>query len=482
VRYEIVSFLEGGLFGFQNPVVETTIELARSEDEGRTWSSPVAVSPTVRIVYTGAAEGEQFGQEDRVVQGSQPLVAEDGTLYVAWLDSTDDSAFEGLAEIWVARSEDGGRTFAKPVVAANFLEPDFSPRTAFFRSWGGTFPQLASGPDGDISMVYVARPPGKPADDGDVYYIRSEDGGRSWTRPERVNDDVTNAFQFFPAVSVDPKGVVHAMWGDFRDDKSEKRYNIYYSKSEDEGETWLENTIVTDYPSNPNFAFPNGIFIGDYFAIEATEDNVYMVWADGRLGELGVANQKIAFARLSPIRLPSIFLSPPSGAGGKDVVIQGFDFQPEQDIFLEVSGAVVSSGRTDLDGKFSMRTFVPISGEGAHDIRVFDASGNVATASFYMEFGFDTIENRLQKTVRDLQASILGAPPSENITGIQDAIVFRIDSMQDTLVERISAIEENVNGQMSPVSPQIWGVAAIAIVAIVISVYSLIMARRLRST
>ncbi|MEE9586181.1 MAG: sialidase family protein, partial [Nitrososphaerales archaeon] len=426
----------------------------------------------------GAGAGEQFTQEERVVQGSQPLVADDGTLYVAWLDSTDDKAFEGLGEIIVAKSDNGGKTFEDPVVAANFLEPDFSSRTAFFRSWGGTFPQISAGPDGDVSIVYIARPPGKPVDDGDVYYVRSEDGGRSWTRPTRVNDDITNTFQFFPAVSVDPKGVVHVMWGDFRDDKSEKRYNIYYSTSEDGGKTWLENSRVTDFPTNPNFAFPNGVFIGDYFAIEATENDVYMVWADGRLGELGVANQKIAFARLSPIRSASIFLSPPSGAGGKDIVIQGFDFQPDQDIFLEVSGAVVSSGRTDPDGKFSMRTFVPISGEGAHDIRVFDASGNVATASFYMEFGFDTIQNSLQKTVRDIQASILGAPPGENITNIQDTIVGSIESTRNTLTDRIASLEEGVNDQIGSISTQIWAVGGAAVVAIVISLYTLVTSRR----
>jgi hypothetical protein len=314
-----------------------------------------------------------------------------------------------------------------------------------------------------------------------VYHIRSTDDGKTWIRPQKVNDDITDTYQFFPAVSVDPNGKIHVMWGDFRDDKSERRFHIYYSVSEDGGETWLENSRVTDFPTNPNYAFPDGIFMGDYYAIEATEDNVFMVWSDGRLGELGGYNQKIAFARLSPIRSSSIFLSPPSGAGGKDIVIQGFDFQPDQDIFLEVSGAIVGSGRTDSDGKFSLRTFVPISGKGAHDIRVFDASGNVATSSFYMEFGFDSIEERLLKTVDDLQIAILGAPVGENISSIENTIIGRIKSLEDTLIERITSIEEGVDSQSNMVTYQIWGVAALAVIAIAVSGYSLISFRKLRT-
>ena len=478
VSYQIVTYLQGGIFGFQNPAVDTTIRFVRSEDGGRTWSSPVDVSPTVRQTIGGAAGGEQFSSEERVVQGSQPEVSNDGTIYVTWLDSTDDDAFEGLAEIWVARSTDGGRTFENEVVASTFLEPDFSSRAVFFRSWGGAFPQISAGPNGEVSLVYVARPPGMPTDDGDIYHVRSTDDGKTWTRPQKVNDDITNRYQFFPAVSVDPNGKIHVMWGDFRDDKSEQRFHIYYSVSEDGGETWLENSRVTDFPTNPNYAFSDGLFMGDYFAVEATEDNVFMVWSDGRLGELGGYNQKVAFARLSPIRSSSIFLSPPSGAGGKDVVIQGFDFQPDQDIFLEVSGAVVGSGRTDSDGKFSLKTFVPISGEGAHDIRVFDASGNVATASFYMEFGFDTIEERLLKTVEDLQIAILGAPVGENISSIQNTIVGRIESLESTLVARIANIEEGVDSQSNMVTYQIWGVAALAVIAIAVSGYSLISSRK----
>ena len=351
-----------------------------------TWSDPIAVSPVVISA---------FGQDDqRVVQGSQPAVAPDGTLYVTWMDSTDDDTFEGRAEVHVARSDDNGHTFVTKQ-AADFNEVAYSPRNSLFRFWASGFPQIAIGPQGEVYVVYTAKPPDSKRDDGDIFFLASTDQGETWSR-KRLNDDATDRVQFFPSVSAGPDGMIHVMWGDMRDDPVEARYHIYYTSSEDGGETWIENARVTDFPSNPNYAFPGGAFIGDYFTIKATETDVYMAWPDARLGEYGPLNQKIGFARKELMPLPSIFLSPPSGAGGKDIAIQGSNFQPDQDVYLEISGAVISTVRTDAAGRFAARIFIPISGEGAHDFRAIDASGNIATGSFYMDFGFDTIQEAVE--------------------------------------------------------------------------------------
>ena len=69
------------------PITETSIEMVKSLDQGQTWSEPVTVSPVVQSTLGQEAE-------KRVLQGSQPSVAPDGTLYIAWVDSTDDNSFE----------------------------------------------------------------------------------------------------------------------------------------------------------------------------------------------------------------------------------------------------------------------------------------------------------------------------------------------------------------------------------------------------
>lgn len=381
------------------------IEMVRSEDGGRTWSEPVAVSPYVNTTGHG-------DEEDRLVHGSQPMVGPDGTVYVAYLDSWLDGTWQGNAEIMVATSKDKGQNFTRRSVA-HFIELDYLPRSANFRFWASGFPQTAMGPNGEIYITYVAYPSDKLSDTGDIFMVASLDGGKTYSIPKRVNDDTTDHLQFFPSIAAGPDGKVHLMWGDTRDDISELAYHIYYSVSSDNGKTWEFNSRVTDYPSNPNLAFPYGGFLGDYFSMKVSSTDVYMVWADSRLGEVMGANQKIAFARQKAMPTPQLFLSPPSGPAGRDIIVQGSNFQPDSEIFISLGGVLISTGFTDASGNFMQTIYAPVAGEGARDVVVADISGNVSVASFFTEFGFDTF----QTSLNDLSTSITGlnaAPPPDS--------------------------------------------------------------------
>ncbi len=425
-RYRIFYTDELPFIG--SPITETVIELVRSGDNGLTWSDPIEISPRIRQVFEigtrPAAEestsgvvgengespytapgGQVIEGRLRLVQGSQPVVGPDGTVYVGWMDTTDDGPFEGLAQMYVSTSEDGGESWSRGRRVSTFLEPGFRPRTTFFRYWGSGFAQMATGPEGEVYVGYVGLPAGAPSDDGDLYVVRSLDKGRTWRRPVKVNDDDTGRMQFFPSIATSPDGRLHAMWGDMRDDPTELRYHIYYAVSEDQGESFGLNARVTDSSSNPNWGFPGGVFIGDYFSIAATDEDVYLVWSDSRLGEFQGTNQKIAFARQRQVPNPSIFLSPPEGAGGQPVTIQGFNFQGDQNLFIQLSGSIVSTARTSPLGTFTANLFIPIAGEGAHDVLVLDASGNVAPASYFMSFGFDNIRDTAEQ-VQELQDSL----------------------------------------------------------------------------
>lgn len=465
-KYEILYIGEVPVLGV--PTVETTPKLVSSTDGGVTWSEPVAVGPTVRntfgegadeaeaasaaenaeglegitgngqpqneielpqqrllqgIIPDNALQGEEEAEgKKRTAQGVVPVVDSDGNVYVFWFDSTDDESQKGLGEFYMAKSEDAGVTFGRPKRIASFLEPGFRPRTAFFRYWASVFPKAAVGPNNELYVVFTALPPERPSDEGDIYFIRSTDGGSRWSRPKRLNQDETNSVQFFPALAVAPNGTLHVMWGDMRDDAVETRYHIYYSSSEDQGDTWgfkneelgldVGDTRVTDFPTNPNRAFPQGQFIGDYFSIAATDEEAYMVWADGRLSEFGGINQKVAFARKRQMPTPEIFLSPNAGAGGETITVQGHGFQPDLTYYLLVEGETVASGRTSADGRMTASVFIPISGEGPHPVTLVDGSGNAASTSFYMEFGFDNIQTQLDELNTQLDELSPGASSS----------------------------------------------------------------------
>ncbi len=397
--------------------VATTIKLVKSTDKGTTWSDPIDVSSTVRRSFGsvgGPAQAPGQFASDRTLQGSHPAVDPAGNVHVAWVDSTDDGSMEGLGEIHVASSTDAGKTFSESTIATVFNEIPFRPRNASFRYWGSSFPRMESGPKGELYLVYTGRPVEKPTDDGDVFFLRSLDQGKSWSDPIPLNDDDGETLQFFPEIAVGPEGNVHVMWADMRDDPSRIRYHIYYTTSEDQGETWgfeLEelqmrtgDARVSDFGSNPNRGFPNGLFLGDYFGIAATTDDVYMVWADTRLAEFGGINQKIAFARRSAIRTPDIFISPSAGSGGEQITIQGFNFQPSMNVYIQLQDSTIAVARTNKDGRFTAGIYIPVTGEGAQNVRVFDESGNMATTSFYTEFGFGNIKQLYEDLLGEMQS------------------------------------------------------------------------------
>jgi len=406
------------------PTVEVSIKLVKSVDGGETWTAPVAVSP----IFSGLAGDE----EARLVQGSNIHVAPDGTVYVAYYDSLDDGPFKGLFTPMVVVSRDGGRTWSRPspVIPGGTWEQPFFLSPTYFRSWASMFPFIAANPKNSNEVYIVFGAMGRDRGDlSDVYFSKSTDGGVTWSRPKRINDDLTSRNQFFPAMTVSPNGTIHVIWGDMRDDPDNYRYHIYYTRSGDRGETFLENSRVTDYPSNPAYGIP--VFVGDYWGIAATNTDVYMVWTDSRAGFRGAPNQDIGFARLRPVKSPNIFISPPQGPAGQVITIVGDGFAARQrEVFIEFDGVVVSSFPTDAAGRFTAVIYVPVSGEGAHLIRAIDVLGNVAEATYYTSFGFNTVEEQIRTLREEMNRKIdqitNNMPKSVDAEQISEAVAERL--------------------------------------------------------
>jgi hypothetical protein len=161
---------------------------------------------------------------------------------------------------------------------------------------------------------------------------------------------------------------------------------------------------------------------------------------------------------------PSIFLSPPEGAGGQPVTIQGFNFQGDQDLFIQLSGSIVATARTSPLGTFTANLFIPISGEGAHDVFVLDASGNVAPASYFMSFGFDNIRDTAEQ-VEALQA-VLGPNFGEDLraelaTDLASGLEAQSSSIGDiqSALEGLTAAQANLRLDLSRVE-NLAGIAA----------------------
>jgi hypothetical protein len=309
---------------------ESTIRLVRSTDGGQTWSDPLAVSPTATrasdvgaTTATPASAGATNAaapsespvappssgapaEGDHVVQGPQAVALGDGRIAVAYFDSSRDGPQRGLAQIMVATSPDGGRTFSEPTQAGLFREIALRPRTSLFRWWSASFPRVAAGPNGEIYVAVTAKPANRSADDGDVILLRSLDAGSTWQSPVRIGADDAKATQFFPAIAVDASGAIAATWADMRDDPHGVAFTMYQSASSDQGDTWhaigqgagedVDNRVAAA-PSNSLLAFPSGQFLTDQFAIAATAQSVYVAWTDNSISADGAPRQQISVAR-----------------------------------------------------------------------------------------------------------------------------------------------------------------------------------------
>ena len=118
----------------------------------------------------------------------------------------------------------------------------------------------------NIYMLASVVPPGRSTTD--VMFVRSTDGGLTFSAPRRINDDPANPskWHWFGTLSVAPNGRLDAVWYDTRNAANNTDSQLFYSWSTDGGVTWAANVAVSD-AFNPFEGYPNQSKIGDYITI-----------------------------------------------------------------------------------------------------------------------------------------------------------------------------------------------------------------------
>lgn len=323
------------------------VVLARSDDGGESWRTTTVTAPPVPATPDEAVTN--FVPDLFVDQ-----LGEGRHVWVSWRRSFSEAS-ERSTEGWAARSVDGGRTF-EPEVRALEANPGFdAPRivmdeqdTVYWfqrerppsaaegeqakpssllmarsgdggRTWEKSElgqaqmvmeePVAGLSPDG--RTLYVAWADGRNGD-LDVFFMRSTDGGRTWSDPARVNDDElkNRRSQKWPRMSVAPNGRIDIVWYDYRNDGMDvppddvefflgEVNDVYLTASEDGGRTFTGNVRVTSeavdrslgtYNSQYSVEVPPGLGSRDRSA--------FVAWSDTRLGDKGTAAQDIFGAQV----------------------------------------------------------------------------------------------------------------------------------------------------------------------------------------
>ncbi len=118
----------------------------------------------------------------------------------------------------------------------------------------------------NIYMLASVVPNGRSTTD--VMFVRSTDGGLTFSAPKKINDDPVNPskWHWFGTFSVAPNGRLDAVWYDTRNAANNTDSQLFYSWSTDAGVTWAPNVAVSD-SFNPFEGYPNQSKIGDYITM-----------------------------------------------------------------------------------------------------------------------------------------------------------------------------------------------------------------------
>jgi hypothetical protein len=113
--------------------------------------------------------------------------------------------------------------------------------------------------------------------DLDVFLAASDDGGKHWSAPVRVNNDPIHngAEQFFQWLAVDPTdGSVNLIFYDRRGDPQNRNQIVVLARSTDNGQSF------SNYAWSEESFEASGVFFGDYSGIAAYGGHVYGIWTE----------------------------------------------------------------------------------------------------------------------------------------------------------------------------------------------------------
>jgi predicted secreted protein with PEFG-CTERM motif len=215
----------------QSSLGKSNILFAKSTDGGNTFGSPVNLS------------------SDTHGQSSYPQFVENNNrIYVTW-----QSSITGASSILIAKSLDGGASFAKPTQVS-----DVSQLSAF--------PQVALSGD----HVYLSWIEKSVDNSTNIVFAKSNDQGKSFGAPLHVTHNVGNSG--IPKLSADASQV-YLTW----EDNSRGDYEVFLSKSSDFGASF--HVPVDMSTTAGQSGTPEVVISGN---------NMYAVWMDNTSGKYDI--------------------------------------------------------------------------------------------------------------------------------------------------------------------------------------------------
>ena len=155
-------------------------------------------------------------------------------VFVLWQEIVFSGGSHG-GEIFFARSDDGGETFGEPLNLSKSLGGDGKGRINE-QVWHNGSHDLLMDQHGNLSVAWTEY-------DGPLWFCRSNDGGRSFSKPVRISGDPALPARA-PSLAAAPNGALYLAWTVGEDDAADVRIVT----SSDRGETFGAQEIVASTP------------------------------------------------------------------------------------------------------------------------------------------------------------------------------------------------------------------------------------------
>lgn len=262
-----VTWTQFDVYGSTASADSSIILFSKSTDAGITWSTPTRLSK-----YAGDCI-----DSDNTVEGAVPAVGPAGEIYVTWM---------GINGLMFNKSLDGGNTWLPVEQNITGVPGGWDYNISGLQRCNGLpamVCDLSGGPNhGTLYINWTDQRNGTT--DTDVWFIKSTDGGNTWTSPLRVNDDPAGKQQFLTWMTVDQtNGYIYCVFYDRRNFSSGNQTDVYMARSVDGGNTFT-NYQINDSPFTPSPV----VFFGDYTGISAVNNMVRPMWMEYGGGTLSV--------------------------------------------------------------------------------------------------------------------------------------------------------------------------------------------------
>lgn len=230
-------------------------QFSRSIDGGANWMDPINI-PNQPI----------WGTLD---------VDNSGNMWLGGVSTTD-------ASFWVMRSSNAKNSAVTPtfdLVKNVSLGGDISWNPPVNPVGLGGQVWVAADKSGNGNIYLCSTTDRTSTNPADVMFIRSTDGGTTFSAPKRINTDATSQthYHWFGTMQVAPNGRIDICWLDTRNDPGKRFSQLMYSYSSDGGVTFSPNTVITP-AFNPNIGYPNQNKIGDYMAMTSDDLGANIVY------------------------------------------------------------------------------------------------------------------------------------------------------------------------------------------------------------